>query len=107
MIVALGPVLTLVAMLRLAGTQWLDPSLVSWASLGVVVLWCPFFSASASASVLSVWRDAACCGEVGVRRAVLLPGAMLRSPARNASLLNFASWCFTVAMCGVLFATQA
>ena len=106
MVVALGPVLTLIAMLRLGGSEWLDPSLVRWAALGVVVLWCPFFSTSASAIVLGAWRDAACPNERGIRRAVLLPAALLKSPARNAVMLNFASWCFTAAVCSVLFATQ-
>lgn len=92
--VAAGPIATLALIVQMNGSSFLHGSLLSWAALGVTLLWCPFLNTSASAIVLSPWRDR------GMR-------STLRSPARAAALMNLTSWAVVTLTCGVLFATGA
>ena len=95
LIAAAGPVATLAAMTSLQGSQWLDPSLLPLALVGVAVLWCPMLPSSVSAIVLGPWRDAAAPGVRGLARLTAVARELLSGPARQAVILNAVSWAVT------------
>jgi hypothetical protein len=104
MIGAFGPVLSMLAMMRLEGSQWLHPSLMSWALVGVSVLWCPFLPTSVSAIILGQWRDAAAPGVRGLARFGAVARDLMAGPTRQAVVLNTASWAVTAAVAAMSFA---
>lgn len=102
-VVTFGPVATMAAMMSLSGSEWLHPTLMPWALVAVALLWCPFLPTSASAIVLGEWRDTIDPWVRGGRRFWPVLRGVLDGPARQAVLMNTASWFVTVVVAAASF----
>jgi hypothetical protein len=102
-IVTFGPVVTMVAMMSLSGSEWMHPTLLPWALVAVSLLWCPFLPTSASAIILGEWRDSIDPWVRGTRRFWPVLRGVLEGPARHAVVMNAAAWAVTAVVAGASF----
>ncbi len=104
LVAATGPLMTAAAMIAISGSEWLHPSLLKWALLGGVIMWCPALPTSVSAIVLGEYRDAIDPWVKGRRRFFPVMRGLLDGPARQIVVLNAVTWGLSALVAAYSFA---